>query len=76
MVRSVRMIVYIDNFPKYQASRFPLKEDDTKATGIQLAIHPPGTKPNMAMSFSLSPGTETKVFIEDVKRIRLIKTLQ
>ena len=52
MVRSVRMIVYITNFPKYQASRFPLNEDDTKATGIQLAIHPPGTKPNMEMSFS------------------------
>ena len=72
-IRSIRMIVYINNFPEHQASKFPLSEDDTKATGIQLAVHTPGTKPQMATGFSLSPGTETNVVIEQTKRTRLGK---
>ena len=66
-------ILYINNFPAHQASSFSTYLGQTKATGVRLSIHSPGTKPRLSSGFSISPGTESMISIVPMNRTRLGK---
>ena len=61
-VRGLTTVLYIDDFPREQ-SDFYAELTSSKGRGVRVAVHNPGTKPDLKRGISVGPGTETKVEI-------------
>ena len=71
-VQMMSIVVYINNFP---ATNLPgiyqLGGTISRAVGVSLRIHFPGTKGDMKQGINLSPGTESTFFVDMMNRTRL-----
>ncbi|ESO02513.1 hypothetical protein HELRODRAFT_161791 [Helobdella robusta] len=71
-IRSMSLILYINNFPTaLLPGQYQLGSLTSKATGVRITIHLPGTRGEMKNGLNLSPGTESTLYIQMVNRSRL-----
>lgn len=71
-VQMMSIVVYINNFPSTNLpGTYQLGGTSSRAVGVSLRIHFPGTKGNMKQGINLSPGTESTFFVDMVNRTRL-----
>ncbi|ESO02512.1 hypothetical protein HELRODRAFT_161790 [Helobdella robusta] len=71
-VRSMSLILYINNFPSVvMPGLYQFGGLTSKATGVRIKAHYPGTRGDMKNGLSLSPGTESTFYIQMINRTRL-----
>lgn len=71
-IRAASLTMYLHNFPEYISDT----DYDTgiffsKATGMRVLFHYPGSFPDMISGLSIGPGTETTFTIQSLSRTRL-----
>ena len=72
-VRSLALILYVNNFPEVADTFIPMDPRQPSATGIRVMIHSPGTRPDTDDGVNVGPGTETTFKVIPTKISRLNK---
>lgn len=70
-VRGLTLILYIDNFPTSLLDTFFPMPTQSRAQGVRVVVHGPGSQPNPKNGLSVGPGTETTVRLGNTVRTRL-----
>ena len=70
-VRGMSAILYVNNFPQSVSNYFGLDMRSSRGSGVRVAFHRPGTKPDMKTGISIGPGQEATVTITLTNRTRL-----
>lgn len=70
-VRGLTLVLYIANFPTSMLDTFFPMPTLSRAQGVRVTIHAPGTKPNPKSGLSVGPGTETTIRLLSTERTRL-----
>ena len=71
MVAGLTAVLFIGNFPKILTNNFCPDMKRSRAEGVRLVVHNPGTKPYIKNGVSVGPGTETTISIIPTIRSRL-----
>ena len=72
-VRSLALMLYINDFPDVVDTFIPMDPRQPSARGIKVMIHSPGTRPNTDDGVDVGPGTETTIKLIPTKVSRLDK---
>jgi len=60
-IRGFSAVFYLKKYTESQMTAFNLTLENLHATGLQIAIHAPGTVPDMKLGMNISPGMETTI---------------
>ena len=71
LVEGLSAVLYLNNFPEELLNFFDYGLSYSLATGVRVAVHKPGSKPDFYNGVSVGPGTETTIRITSTNRTRL-----
>ena len=72
-VRSLALILYLNNFPEVTDNLISIDPGQPSAKGIKVILHSPGTRPKTDDGFDVGPGKETTIKLIPTMVIRLDK---
>ena len=72
-VFGISVILYIGDFPPTAKEHFNFYLSSVMTSGVRLVIHPKGVQPYLDDGISLSPGTETTIYVSQTNITRLPK---
>jgi len=64
-------IIFVQEFLDSIVSAYDLYQKSSRAAGVRVMVHAPGTKPDMKLGMVVSPGTETTISISQTVTSRL-----
>jgi len=69
--RGFSAILYLDDLVEIQMSNFNFDLQTSYATGVQVVIHPAGTEPDLKLGWTISPGMDTTIILDQTIISRL-----